>query len=272
VDDVWDTGPLEPLDRALDGAALGVNLHGRGPRSHRVLEAARPADAIAFAHPDVAWSADGPEWREQEHEVVRWCRLLESSGVATDPSDLHLRVPDMRRDAGVTVIHPGAASPSRRWPAERFAAVARDQAKQGRRVVITGGVQERALARRVAELAGLPAAAVVAGRTSVLEMARIVASAGRLVCGDTGVAHLATALRTPSVVLFGPVSPALWGPPHSPRHRVLWAGDLGDPHGQATDPGLLRIEVEDVLDALAALPGGRPFTRRTSGARTLHGV
>jgi hypothetical protein len=53
---------------------------------------------------------------------------------------------------------------------------------------------------------------------------------------------------------------------------VLWAGDLGDPHGQGTDPGLLRIEVEDVLDALAALPGGRPFTRRTSGARTLHGV
>jgi ADP-heptose:LPS heptosyltransferase len=81
-----------------------------------------------------------------------------------------------------------------------------------------------------------------------------VGAAARVVCGDTGVAHLATALGTPSVVLFGPTPPALWGPPSDrPWHRVLWAGVAGPAHGPRPDPGLLRISVGDVLDALASL-------------------
>ena len=139
-------------------------------------------------------------------------------------------------------------------------------------MLITGGARERELGRRVAELAGLPSAAVVAGRTSLLDLTRLVASAGRLVCGDTGVAHLATALRTPSVVLFGPVSPALWGPLDPERHVALWAGMTGDPHSAYPDPGLLGIEVEEVLDALDRLEPERPFTAAAAGARTAHGV
>jgi ADP-heptose:LPS heptosyltransferase len=96
---------------------------------------------------------------------------------------------------------------------------------------------------------------VWAGRTDVVTLARLVAAAGRVVCGDTGVAHLATALRTPSVVLFGPTPPSLWGPPSDrPWHRALWAGGTGPAHGPHADPGLLRISVEDVLGALASLP------------------
>ena len=47
-------------------------------------------------------------------------------------------------------------------------------------------------------------------RFDLLELTAVVAAAARVVCGDTGVAHLATALGTPSVVLFGPTSPARW--------------------------------------------------------------
>jgi ADP-heptose:LPS heptosyltransferase len=82
----------------------------------------------------------------------------------------------------------------------------------------------------------------------------VIGAAGRVVCGDTGVAHLATALAVPSVVLFGPTSPAHWGPPPSPRHRVLWAGRTGDPHGNRPHDGLLDIQARDVLAELAALP------------------
>src|SRR5205823_1228874 len=78
---------------------------------------------------------------------------------------------------------------------------------------------------------------------------------GRVVSGDTGVAHLATALRTPSVVLFGPVSPRLWGPPEDARHLVLWAGRTGDPHAGSPDAGLLEITPEQVLQALLAAGG-----------------
>jgi ADP-heptose:LPS heptosyltransferase len=82
-----------------------------------------------------------------------------------------------------------------------------------------------------------------------------VAAAGRVVCGDTGVAHLATALGTPSVVLFGPTPPAEWGPPAArPWHRALWAGRTGDPHASEPDPGLLALEPRQVLEALERLP------------------
>ena len=157
--------------------------------------------------------------------------------------------------AGATLVHPGAASPSRRWPPERFAEVIRSEIGHGRRVIVTGGPDEAGLAHDVAARAGLPDSAVHAGQGGVLTIARLVDAADRVVCGDTGIAHLATALRTPSVVLFGPTSPALWGPPPDrPWHRALWAGTSGDPHGQLPDPGLLAIDVDQVTTALADLP------------------
>ncbi len=257
VDEVVATAPLRPLARELERAELAVNLHGRGPESHRVLLASRPRRLLAFEHADVPESRGLPAWRADEHEVQRWCRLLAESAIAADPDDLALAppaVPTPAEAAGATIVHPGAASPARRWPADRFAAVARAERARGRRVLVTGGRDELGLARRVASLAGLPEEAVLAGRTTPLDLAAVIAAAGRLVCGDTGVAHLASALGTPSVVLFGPTSPALWGPPPGrSRHRALWAGRTGDPHAEAPDAGLLAVGVADVLGALEEL-------------------
>ena len=54
--------------------------------------------------------------------------------------------------------------------------------------------------------------------------------------------------------VFGPVPPAEWGPPpERTRHRALWAGRRGDPHGDAPDPGLLELGPEEVSRALDAL-------------------
>jgi ADP-heptose:LPS heptosyltransferase/uncharacterized protein YjbJ (UPF0337 family) len=265
VDAVVDTAPLGP---APTGAALAVNLHGRGPESHRVLQAARPGRLIAFACP--AAGHRGPDWRPGEREPARWCRLLTESGIPADPDDLDLAPPPARSPApGATVVHPGAASAARRWPPERWAAVARAEAAAGRRVVVTGGPDERALARRVAAEAGLPESAVPAGRTDLVELAALVAEAATVVCGDTGIAHLATAYRVPSVVLFGPTPPHEWGPPPDrPRHRALWVGRRGDPHAGVPDPGLLEIGVEVVLEALAGVQSaaapGRPSSMSTS--------
>jgi len=122
-------------------------------------------------------------------------------------------------------------------------------------VVITGSREEIELARDVARLAGLAEEAILAGRTDVLELAAVVAAAGRVVSGDTGVGHLATAFKKPSVILFGPTSPQLWGPPRGePRHLPLWKGALGDPLSDEPDHGLLEIQAEEVIEALASLP------------------
>ena len=270
VDDVVDTAPLAPLPRALRGADVAVNLHGRGPQSHRVLLRTRPSRLIAFRHEGILESAGMPQWREPEHEVERWGRLLSESGIPADPARLDVEAPDRpvppaARDA--TVLHPGAASAARRWPPERFAAVAASEHRAGRNVIVTGGPTEVELARWLARTAGLPGEAVFAGRTDVLELAALVGGAGVVVCGDTGVAHLATALGTPSVVLFGPVSPDRWGPPPArPWHRPLWAGRTGDPHASQPDHGLLAISVEHVLAELDLLRA-RPLSEQGSRAR-----
>lgn len=259
----WVGGCLRPDPAAageLPRGTVAVNLHGRGPFSHRLLLATAPTRLIAFAHPAVEQSADGPAWEigREEHERERWCRMLSAHGIAADPGALDLPaplqlVPATVRDA--TVIHPGAASAARRWPAERWAEVARAERRAGRPVLISGSPAERPLAERVADAAGLPRDAVLAGRTRDLtQLAALVAGAGRLLCGDTGVAHLATAFGTPSVVLFGPVSPRVWGPPpERARHQVLWAGEPGDPHADEPARGLLAIEPRAVLEGIERL-------------------
>jgi ADP-heptose:LPS heptosyltransferase len=257
--------PTDGLDAAPPGTHLGphdaVDLHGRGPESHRLLLAGRPRSLLGFAVPGLC---DGPQWRPDEHEVDRWCRLVRHAGGTCGPRDLRLtellsvRTGPGRAPGAPVVLHPGAASGSRRWPAERWAELARRVRRRGGQVLVTGSPAERGLAEDVAGRAGLPPGSVVAGSTGLDALARLLHRCGAVVCGDTGVAHLATALRVPSVLLFGPVSPRLWGPVVDvDRHVVLWHGDgTGDPHGDDPDPALLRIEVDEVEDALLRLPAG----------------
>jgi ADP-heptose:LPS heptosyltransferase len=252
IDEVVDVRPFDPNPLTPYRPSLAVNLHGRGPASHRMLVATRPARLVAFQHPEITASVGSPRWEEEEHEVERWCRLLGEEGIPADARRLELAPPGSAPPglAGVTVIHPGAASGARRWPPARWATVARAEAATGAHVVVTGSSDERSIACVVARLAGLPSSRVLAGRLDLADLASLVSSARIVMSGDTGVAHLSTAFRTPSVVLFGPTPPRRWGPPPDrPEHVVLWAGSAGDPHASAVDPALLRISVGDVLEA-----------------------
>ena len=237
VDELVDAAPLGTLPPRVAGPDLAVNLHGRGPQSTALLAGLAPGRLVAW----------GDDWRADEHEVHRWVRLLAREGVAADPADLDVAVDAPR--TGVVVVHPGAAAASRRWPADRWRAVASALHARGEDVRVTGGADEVALAREVG--ADLPAGAVVAGTTGLRALAELVAGARLVLAPDTGVGHLATAVGTPSLLLFGPTPPALWGPPPDrPQHRVLWSGRTGDPLADAPDPGLLQITVEDVLAQL----------------------
>ena len=254
VDGVIDVQPHEPLPASYQQPDVAIDLHGRGPASQRVLLATHPRRLIAFANADVPETRGFPRWRDDEPEVQRWCRLMTENGIEADPADLDLDVPSIPTPPiarGAAVVHPGAAYPARCWPAERWAAVAASLTPE---VVITGSAAERSLAMRVADRAAIDPARVLAGRTDLLELAAIVDGARLVVSGDTGIAHLATAMRTPSVVLFGPTSPARWGPPPERHwHRVIWKGHEGNPNAMEPDPGLLAIGVEDVLLAVASL-------------------
>ncbi len=255
VDEVVAAEPLASLDRRLHRADVAVNLHGRGPESTALLAATSPRRLIAFDHPARARRPTvAVTWRAGEHEVTRWCRLLTESGIPADPADLHLPRPVTaadRFDHPTAVVHPGAAAPARRWPIDRFGAVVRHLASIGLDVVVTGGPAERSRAGAVAAAGAGCAGRVgdLSGATDLADLAAVVAAARLVVAGDTGVAHLATAYRTPSVVLFGPVPPSEWGPPPDGRHVALWSGRRGDPHGCRLDRGLDLIDVADVTAA-----------------------
>lgn len=253
VDAVEPTSGLGRLHPPCTPPALAVNLHGSGPQSISDLLTLGPRSILTHRH-EAFPGLQGPAWPTDVHEVDRWCGLLEWAGIPNDPADLTIPRPHGFPDrSGVVVIHPGAAFPARRWPPDRFAAVAAALHAAGHDVVITGDSHELGLARTVAAEAGLPGGSVLAGTLGLLGMVALVSDCRLLICGDTGVGHIATATGAPSVLLFGPTPPSRWGPRGTGPHVALWSGGAGDPHGHQPDPGLLRLTVSDVLDAVDAM-------------------
>ncbi|WP_432492220.1 glycosyltransferase family 9 protein [Kineococcus gypseus] len=248
VDEVLVARDLAPL-AARGGGHLAVDLHGNGPASREPLAATGPQRLLGFR----TAGHDGPAWVRDEHEVARWCRLVAAWGAGCGPEDLRLRPrPPAPPREGPVVVHPGAASASRRWPVRRWARVVAALVAVGHEVHVTGTADEAALG------AALAAAGAVdrCGALDLDGLADLVGSARLVLCGDTGTAHVATALAVPSVLLFGPTPPRWWGPALDlDLHAVLWHGDpaagdyVGDPHGAQVDPTLARTSVEEVLAA-----------------------
>ncbi|WP_457964826.1 glycosyltransferase family 9 protein [Arthrobacter sp. D1-29] len=240
-----------PLAVEPGSVDVAVNLHGSGPESQARIDAVRARRTIAHGTDH----RSGPRWRPDLHERERWVRLLEWHGIEADPLDFRVDVPPIASPVpAATVLHVGAAYGSRLWPADRFAAVASRLAEAGHNVIFTGSAGERERALDVCIRSGLPATAVLAGNLSLGEFAATIAAARLVVSADTGAAHLASAYSTPSVVLFGPAPPEIWGPPPGP-HVVLTRADLrrGDTFAADPDPALLAVSVQDVLAAVRDL-------------------
>ena len=107
------------------------------------------------------------------------------------------------------VLHLGAGSPLKSWPAENWVAIATALTRQGLRVILSAGPGQESLAHAVDPDGRFQN---VAGRLDLREMWYLLAEARLLVSPDTGIAHLARVTKTPSVVLFGPGQAALYGP------------------------------------------------------------
>jgi ADP-heptose:LPS heptosyltransferase len=156
------------------------------------------------------------------------------------------------------VLHPGTSAPARRWPAPRWAEAAALLAGRGQHVLLTGGAGEQDLTATVAVVAAAyrgraaeqdPTAAAgrgilggqvtdLGGRTSLAELAAVVAGADAVLVANTGVAHLAAAVGTPVVSLFAPVVPAArWAPYGVPVTL------LGDQHAPCRDSRAVRCPV-----------------------------
>ena len=158
-------------------------------------------------------------------------------------------------------LNPGATyGPAKRWPAERFAAVAREVQKRTNCVcLIFGGTAEVALSREIQAAAGIrqPALFNLAGQTTLRELCALLHLCRVLLTNDTGPMHIAAAIGTPVVVPFGSTSSELTGPgfPRDGRHQLLKSAAPCAPCFRRTCPIDLRcmtgIVVETVVEAVS---------------------
>lgn len=190
--------------------------------------AALPA-AIARIRRRVGYATDGrsllltdalprPKSLERQHDGGRYAHLLSALDLPSpQPEDVLLEMPRaavqrakerLDRSAPLLALVPGCANgPAKRWPTDSYAALA-DRAAElwGAVAVIVGGPGDRSVADEVESYCKRPCINL-AGRTDPVELAAVLQACRAVVSNDTGAAHLAAALSTPTLVLFGPTDP-----------------------------------------------------------------
>lgn len=181
------------------------------------------------------------------------------------------------------VLNPNAGELAleRRWSVERFARLADDLAAVfPGKLVTVGAPAEQPYVRRMLEGVRARERMIdLAGQTSLPELVALFAEARLLVSNDTGPLHLAAAVGTPTVAIFGPETPVLFGP-RGPQHRIIYRGLACSPclsvhNGRSvTCPYLKTHCVDDVSGAevfqaaRAMLEGARAAGRPECGAGT----
>ena len=198
-------------------------------------------------------------------EAERMLALAADAGFPPPADGTRLRVRGPLPEAwpftggpGHVVVHPGASVPARAWPPERCADAVRLLHAAGHRVVVTGHRDEKELTARVAGDCGLD----LGGRTSLAELAGVLAEARAVVAGNTGPAHLAAAVGTPVVSLFAPTVPAARWAPYGVRTVLLGDQDAPCRDSRARvcpvpgHPCLASITPERVVEAVEEVTSG----------------
>ncbi len=183
------------------------------------------------------------------HAIDRY--LLVAKVLGAVPSDPVCTIPisladeqvvdDLLREVGLVpsqhfvALNPTARWRTKRWPIERFAQLTDHVQASGTTVVVIGGEGDIPVIRRMQSLMKTHPV-IVAGKTSLKQLAALLSRAELLITNDSGPMHLAVAVGTPVVALFGPTDPIRTGP-----YSGLPAARLPDGQGQAGMMGQARI-------------------------------
>lgn len=228
---------------------LAIQMHGSGTTSNPlILDLGAKATAGCFEGARLDGLTFALPYSERELEVLRNLRLAEilgcsrldtalefplffedrreARGLLEEHGGKHGRLraqQDSDSRAPLVGIHAGSKDPNRRWPPDSFAALADLLADRlGARIVLTGGPGEEAVAHAIESRMRF-ASLNLAGKTSLGALGGIIADLDLLVSNDTGPAHLAEAVGTPTVRLFSIGDPARWGPLDRTSHVVIRA-------------------------------------------------
>ncbi|MCS7042632.1 MAG: glycosyltransferase family 9 protein [Bryobacteraceae bacterium] len=220
---------------------LALNFHG-GTRSLWLTLASGAPLRAGFGHFRHQWAYNIRIPRAQEilaeERTVHTAEHLASAmfylGVPRSPIPrAELFAPPPAPRPPYAVLHPFASAPEKAWPPERFAALGRHlRDSHGLGVIVIGGAADDF--RPFAEFESLRGAPLA-------EVMQLVRGASLFAGNDSGPAHIAAAFGVPSLVLFGPSDPRIWGPWQAPA-EVLRAPE-----------GIARIPLEDALEAAERL-------------------
>ena len=257
--------------------SLAVDLTG-DHRSSWLLFASDPGFRVGLNHAGLGFLLDRRiDYRSTGHVVDHLLTAVEPLGArSTDAAPRVYLTEDERAEAGallaeagvkggsgVLALSPGANWPLRRWRPEFFGELAaRVREHQGLTSVVVGSADDAGLAEAVVG-ASAGAAVSLAGRTSLRGLAAVAEHARAFVGNDSGPMHIAAAVGTPVVGLFGPNTPVHFAPRGAPS-RVLWKRFACSPCSQKRcerpdDACMDALAVDEVLDALESLlnEGGR---------------
>ncbi len=255
------------------GADLAIQLHGSGEITNPLVARFGARSCAGFRDPSSSQRADGTfiPWPSTGYEAQRLLALMPALGIETRGDDLEFPVREddeaalreLAREGGWSLtpsryvcIHPGARKASRRWAPDRFAVVADALAERGLQIVLTGTTSERGITEAVAAAMHHPAVDA-AGPMSLGALAALMRDARFVLSNDTGVSHLAAALRVPSVVVFLAADPDRWAPLDESLHRALYDAESCVPQrdgardvGRACEGGVFPEEVLEEIDLL----------------------
>lgn len=154
------------------------------------------------------------------HQVDRCLHLVAALGIPPAGPELTLDIPAVERRGPFAVLAPGGSCPSKRYPAGRFAAVARRLAEARLPVLVSGSPKEAPLVEEVVAGAAHPLVAPL-GEVTVPELAGVIAAADVVVCNNSGCLHLADAARTPVVVTYAGTERRTEMPPRTTTAELL---------------------------------------------------
>ncbi len=210
-----------------------------------------------------------PEPARPMHRVEFLVHLLHQVGIAGPAPFPAFVVSDQAKDkirkrlgdAGkFAILNPGGNWLPKRWPAERFAQLADLLANQlGLKIIVTGAAKDKMLAQEISRKASCPVK-IMAGETTLEELGALMLASQLVVSNDSGPMHLAAALGTPLIALFGPTSAKITGPVGRGRIVVLQK-DIGlpvpNPDPELTDMRYMEsVRVEDVFHVAGEILSG----------------